>query len=83
LKVFGAYDVNTKKGFLITGPVRTRKTLIAIIKTRIGPGSIVLSGFRAAHRTIFYKLYVYLTVNHKYNFVDFRMYVTTNYVESF
>jgi IS1 family transposase len=64
LWVFGAYDVTTKKRFLITIPDRIKETLMAVIKTRIRPGSIVVSDFWAAYNTISYKGYEHLTVNY-------------------
>jgi transposase-like protein len=82
LWVFGAYDVTTKKGFLITVPDRTKETLMAVIKTRIRPGSIVVSNLWAAYNTISYEGYEHLTFNHKYNYVVSRTYAKTNHVES-
>jgi hypothetical protein len=73
---------NNKKRFLKTIPDRTKETLIALIKTRIRPGSIFISDLWAAYTTISYKGYEHLTVNHKYNFVDPRTNATTNHVES-
>jgi transposase-like protein len=82
LWVFGAYEVTTKKGFLVNVPDRTKETLMAVIKARINPGSIVVSDLWAAYNTISYEGYENLTVNHKYNFLDPRTYATTNHVES-
>jgi transposase len=82
LWVFGAYEVTTKKGVLVTVPDRTKETLMAVIKTRIRPESIVVSDLWAAYNTISYEGYEHLTVNHKYNFVDPRTYATINHVES-
>jgi transposase-like protein len=82
LWVFGAYDVASKKGFLITVPNRNAETLMTIIRTRIHPGSVVVSDLWAAYNTINHFSYTHMTVNHKYNFVDPRTHATTNHVES-
>lgn len=80
--LFGAFEVSTKKGFIVTVDARNRETLLNVIRERILPGSIVVSDAWRAYSTLEDEGYNHLVVNHKYNFVDPQTFATTNHVES-
>ena len=63
--------VFSKLWFASSFPDRTAITLLAVIRERIEPGSVVMSNCWRAYNMIGADgTYKHLTVNHKYNFVD-------------
>ena len=80
--VFGGYDPQEKKGFLIPVARRDAGTLIPIIQQWIVPGSTIHSDMWAAYNQIGNIGYQHGTVNHTYNFVDPQTGVHTNRVEA-
>ena len=80
--VFGGYDPQEKKGFLIPVARRDAATLIPIIQQWIVPGSTIHSDVWAAYNQIGNIGYQHGTVNHTYNFVDPQTGVHTNRVKA-
>lgn len=70
--VFGGICRETRECFLERVADRTAQTLIAVIRRRILPGSIIYSDCWRGYsrRDLEESGYTHLTVNHTYNFVD-------------
>lgn len=69
--VFGALErENPRNIFLVPVPQRDTNTLLAIIKERIRPGSIIMSDCWRAYDCLQHEGYVHQAVNHSMNFVD-------------
>ena len=69
--ILGGLCRNTREVFMVTVPDRTATTLLAVIRERIVPGSVVMSDCWRTYNIIEADgTYTHLTVNHKYNFVD-------------
>ena len=68
--VFGAFERESKK--LCVAPVVSRdsKTLVAIIKKWIKPGTTIMSDCWPSYQCLEQHDYLHLTVNHSLNFVD-------------
>ena len=82
--IFGGYDRESKKGFLIPVPDRTASTLLAVIREYILPGAIIYSDQWAAYSGITDlegMNYTHHTVCHDRNFVDPETGVHTNGIE--
>lgn len=68
--VFGALCRETRDCFMVPVAQRNSNTLLAIIKDRILPGSIIISDCWKAYQCLQDEGYKHLTVNHSINFVD-------------
>ena len=69
--IFGGICRNTREVSMVAVPDRTAITLLAVIRERIEPGSVVMSDCWRAYNMIGADgTYKHLTVNHKYNFLD-------------
>ena len=69
--IFGGICRNTRKVFMVVVPDRTATTLLAVIRERIEPGSVIMSDCWRSYNMIGADgTYTHLSVNHKYNFVD-------------
>ena len=82
--IFGGYDRESKKGFLIPVPDRTASTILAVIREYILPGTIIYSDQWAAYNGIAGlegMNYTHHTVCHDRNFVDPETGVHTNGIE--
>ena len=82
--IFGGYDRESKKGFLIPVPDRTASTLLAVFREYILSGTIIYSDQWAAYSGIagFEGMnYTHHTVCHDRNFVDPETGVHTNGIE--
>lgn len=79
--VFGGFCRNTRSCFVVPVQNRNRETLLAIIKDRIEPGSIVISDCWKAYDCLESEGFRHLTVNHSLNFVDPDTGAHTNTIE--
>ncbi|XP_042880721.1 uncharacterized protein LOC122258689 [Penaeus japonicus] len=79
--VFGGICRETRDLFLVPVEDRTSETLLAVIKERIAPGSIIISDCWKAYNCLSHEGYRHLTVNHTYNFVDPDTLAHTNTIE--
>ena len=82
--IFGGWDRESKRGFLIPVPDRRAETLLPIIEEYILPGSIIYSDMWAAYNRIEEipdRNYTHQTVCHDRNFVDPDTGTHTNGVE--
>ena len=82
--IFGGYERESKKGFLIPVPDRTASTLLAVMREYILPGTIIYSDKWAAYSGIAGlegMNYTHHTVCHDRNFVDPETGVHTNGIE--
>ena len=69
--VFGGICREDRKIFLETVATRDSDTLIPIIKSRIRPGSTIISDCWSSYTCLQREeIFKHLTVNHSYNFVD-------------
>ncbi|KYQ50359.1 hypothetical protein ALC60_10560 [Trachymyrmex zeteki] len=68
--VFGGYEQGSKKVFVVPVEDRTEKTLLAIIKEWILPGTTIVSDCWKSYDCLNNEGFQHLTVNHSYNFVD-------------
>nr|XP_027219207.1 uncharacterized protein LOC113811624 [Penaeus vannamei] len=68
--VFGGICRETRDLFLVPVEDRTSDTLLAVIKERIAPGSIIISDCWKAYNCLSDEGFEHLTVNHSYHFVD-------------
>ena len=68
--VIGGYDVQSKVGFMVPVDRRDAATLLPIIRQHILPGTTIMSDLWAAYNTQSNQGFIYLTVNHSYNFVN-------------
>ncbi|XP_029635052.1 uncharacterized protein LOC115210589 [Octopus sinensis] len=85
--VFGGYDREDKKGFILFVADRSSETLLPIIKKFIRPGTTIHSDCWPAYNGIaemdVTPKYIHFTVNHSQNFVDPLTGVHTNSVECY
>lgn len=81
--VFGMYDRELRKGYLMHVADRSAATLIPIIQQWIIPGSTIESDEWGAYAQLAALGFVHRTVNHRHNFVNPETGATTNHVESF
>jgi hypothetical protein len=81
--IFGMYEIETKRGYLLHVHDRTADTLVPIIKRWIAPGSTIHSDGWLAYSNLSLLGYNHLVVNHRKNFVDPQTGACTNHVESF
>lgn len=68
--VFGGYERESKKIFMVPVEDRTTDTLLKCIKEWILPGTVVISDCWKAYNCLSNDGFQHLTVNHSYNFVD-------------
>nr|XP_027228456.1 uncharacterized protein LOC113820322 [Penaeus vannamei] len=79
--VFGGICRETRDLFLVPVEDRTSDTLLAVIKERIAPGSIIISDCWKAYNCLSDEGFEHLTVNHSYHFVDPDTQAHTNTIE--
>lgn len=79
--IFGGIERETGKAFLIPVEKRDAKTLLAIIKEWIRPGTTIISDCWKAYDCLEDEGFKHLTVNHSVNFVDPETGAHTNTVE--
>ena len=80
-RIFGGYEPETKKGFLVPVANCDTATLLPIIRQYIRPGSIFWSDMWAAYNNLPGLTHVHDTVNHRPHFVDPHTGVSTNHWE--
>ena len=80
-RIFGGYEPETKKGFLVPVANCDTATLFPIIRQYIRPGSIFWSDMWAAYNNLPGLTHVHDTVNHRLHFVDPHTGVSTNHWE--
>lgn len=68
--IFGGYERESKKIFIVPVEDRTETTLLACIKEWILPGTIIVSDCWKSYNCLSNEGFQHLTVNHSYNFVD-------------
>jgi len=68
--IFGEYERESKKFFIIPVEDRTEETLLVCIKKWILPRTIIVSDCWKSYNCLNNKGFQHLTVNHSYNFVD-------------
>lgn len=68
--VFGGFERETKKIFLVPVEKRDTDTLIEVIKQWINPGTIIVSDCWKAYNALKDEQFQHLTVNHSLNFVN-------------
>ncbi|XP_071652821.1 uncharacterized protein [Temnothorax longispinosus] len=68
--IFGGYERESKKIFIVPVEDRTEKTLLACIKEWIMPGTTIVSDCWKSYNCLNNEGFQHLTVNHTYNFVD-------------
>ncbi|XP_071578824.1 uncharacterized protein [Temnothorax nylanderi] len=68
--IFGGYERESKKIFIVPVEDRTEETLLACIKEWIMPGTTNLSDCWKSYNCLNSEGFQHLTVNHTYNFVD-------------
>ena len=80
--VFGGYDPNTKKGFLVPVDACDADTLWPIIQEWVAPGTTIYSDQWRAYNNLQNIGYNHQTVIHSLYFVDLHTGVNTNCVEA-
>jgi len=68
--IFGGYERDSKKIFIVPVEDRTEETLLACIKEWILPGTTIVSDCWKSYNCLNNEGFQHLTVNHSYNFVD-------------
>nr|XP_012235852.1 PREDICTED: uncharacterized protein LOC105680022 [Linepithema humile] len=68
--IFGEYERDSKKMFIVPVEDRTEETLLACIKEWILPGTTVISDCWKSYNCLNNEGFQHLTVNHSYNFVN-------------
>jgi len=68
--IFGGYERDLKKIFIIPVKDRTEETLLTCIKKWILPGTTIVSDCWKSYNCLNNEGFQHLTVNHSYNFVD-------------
>ncbi|XP_071635498.1 uncharacterized protein [Temnothorax longispinosus] len=68
--IFGGYERDSTKIFLVAVSDRTEKTLLEIIKEWILPGTTIMSDCWKSYNCLNNEGFQHLTVNHSMNFVD-------------
>ncbi|XP_071578802.1 uncharacterized protein [Temnothorax nylanderi] len=81
--IFGGYERDSKKIFIVPVEDRTEKTLLACIKELILPGTTIVSDCVCwkSYNCLSNKEFQHLTVNHSYNFVDPESGAHTQHIE--
>lgn len=81
--VFGAYDVETKRGWIELVDDRSKETLLPIIQSWCLPGTIIVSDGWPAYNNISSLGFEHEVVIHERYFVDPNTGVHTNNVEAY
>nr|XP_012232548.1 PREDICTED: uncharacterized protein LOC105678086 [Linepithema humile] len=68
--IFGGYERESKKVFIMPVEDRSEKTLLACIKQWIMPGTTIISDCWKSYDCLNSEGFQHLNVNHTYNFVD-------------
>ncbi|XP_030752315.1 uncharacterized protein LOC115879561 [Sitophilus oryzae] len=68
--VFGGFERETKKVFLVPVENRTVATLLAVIRQWILPGTTIVSDYWKSYDTLEHEGFKHHKVNHSLNFVD-------------
>jgi len=68
--IFGGYERDSRKIFIVPVEDRTEETLLACIKEWILPGTTIMSDCWKSYNCLNNEGFQHLTVNHSYNFVD-------------
>ncbi|KYN22649.1 hypothetical protein ALC57_04950 [Trachymyrmex cornetzi] len=68
--IFGGYERDTGKIFLVPVANRTEETLLQVIEEWILPGTTIMSDCWKSYKNLNSKNFQHLTVNHSMNFVD-------------
>ncbi|KYN00044.1 hypothetical protein ALC62_02638 [Cyphomyrmex costatus] len=68
--IFGGFERESKKVFIMPVEDRSEKTLLACIKQWIMPGTTIISDCWKSYNCLNSEGFQHLTVNHTYNFVD-------------
>lgn len=68
--IFGGYERETKKIFIVPVEDRTEQTLLECIKEWILPGTTIVSDCWKSYNCLNNEDFQHLTVNHSYNSVD-------------
>jgi transposase-like protein len=68
--IFGGYERESKKIFVVPVEDRTTDTLLGCIKEWIVPGTTIVSDCWKSYDCLKHEGFQHLTVNHSYNFVD-------------
>ncbi|XP_039301676.1 uncharacterized protein LOC120356894 [Solenopsis invicta] len=68
--IFGGYERDTKKIFVVPVEDRTTDTLLKCIKEWVLPGTTIVSDCWKSYDCLQHEGFQHLTVNHSYNFVD-------------
>ena len=68
--LFGGFERESKRFFMVPVPDRTRETLLKEIKKYILPGTKIISDCWKAYEGLNKEGYLHETVNHSLNFVD-------------
>lgn len=79
--IFGGFDRESKKCFLVPVAKRDRHTLLAVIKQYILPGTTIISDCWKAYDCLKFEGYQHLKVNHSLNFKDPETGAHTNGIE--
>ncbi|XP_071576627.1 uncharacterized protein [Temnothorax nylanderi] len=79
--IFGGYEQDSKKVFIVPVEDRTEKTLLACIKEWILPGTTIMSDCWKSYNCLSNEDFQPLTVNHSYNFVDPESGAHTQHIE--
>lgn len=79
--IFGAFERDTGRAFVVQVPDRTASTLINIIKEWILPGTTIISDRWRSYRELDNHGFDHMTVNHSVNFVDPDTGAHTNNIE--
>ena len=80
--IFGGYNVENKVGFLVQVNDKSKRTLEALIRQYIHPGSLIVTDGWASYADLDELGYNHIWVNHKEHFVDSDTGACTNHVES-
>ncbi|XP_032684343.1 uncharacterized protein LOC116850320 [Odontomachus brunneus] len=80
-RIFGGYERESRKIFIIPVQDRTEDTLLQCIKECILPGTTVISDCWKSYNCLNSEGFQHLTVNHSYNFVDPETGAYTQHIE--
>ncbi|XP_011867709.1 PREDICTED: uncharacterized protein LOC105561931 [Vollenhovia emeryi] len=79
--IFGGYERESKKVFIVPVENRTEETLLKCIKEWILPGTTIVSDCWKSYNCLSNEGFQHLTVNHSYNFVDPESGAHTQHIE--
>nr|XP_012229903.1 PREDICTED: uncharacterized protein LOC105676515 isoform X1 [Linepithema humile] len=79
--IFGGYERDSKKIFIVPVEDRTEETLLACIKEWIMPGTTIVFDCWKSYNCLNNEGFQHLTVNHSYNFVDPQSGAHTQHIE--